>query len=115
VKQRNFLCLHHTEKNLTEYETKVSSSEKQKQIHLTEQSPDNEQERKYIIKTIEGDELINYCKKEISEVEKLLLDKFKDITKPEFNPRTLASDEYLERNHSHCLSLEKLKFNTQKH
>ncbi len=80
-----------------EYETKVSTSEKQKQIYLTEQSPDNEQERKYIIKTIEGDELINYCKKDISEVEKLLLDKFKDITKPDFNPRTLASDEHLKK------------------
>ena len=33
-----------------EYETKISTSEKQKQIYLTEQSPDNEQEKKYIIK-----------------------------------------------------------------
>ncbi len=80
-----------------EYEIKVSTSEKQKQIYLTEQSPDNDQEKKYTIKTIEGAELINYCKKEISEVEKYLLDKFKDITKLNFNPRILANDEHLKK------------------
>ena len=82
---------------MDEYETKVSSDEKHKQIYLTEQSPDNEQEKKYIIKTIEGAELINYCKKEIAEVEKHLLDKFKDISKPDFHPRTLANDEHLKK------------------
>ena len=38
---------------------------KQKQIYISEHNSDNDQEKKYIIKTIEGAELINYCKKEI--------------------------------------------------
>ncbi len=65
---------------IDEYETKVINEDKQKQIYLSEQSSDNDQEKKYIIKTIEGAELINYCKKEIAEIEKYLLDKFKDIS-----------------------------------
>ena len=47
---------------MDEYDSKISSNEEKMQIYLTEQSPDNEQEKKFIIKTIEGDELINYCK-----------------------------------------------------
>jgi hypothetical protein len=37
---------------LDEYEIKDSKGEKQKQVYLMEQSPDNEQEKKYIVKTI---------------------------------------------------------------
>jgi len=82
---------------LEEYESKDSGSEKQKQVYLTEQSPDNEQEKKYIIKTIEGNELINYCKKEIQEVENILFSKFKGIEKENFNSRTLINDEDLKK------------------
>ncbi|MEY4570828.1 MAG: hypothetical protein RLZ10_21 [Bacteroidota bacterium] len=82
---------------LEEYESKDSSREKQKQVYLTEQSPDNEQEKKYIIKTIEGNELINYCKKEIEEVEKTLFAKFKGIENENFNSRTLINDEDLKK------------------
>jgi hypothetical protein len=82
---------------LEEYESKDSSREKQKQVYLTEQSPDNEQEKKYIIKTIEGNELTNYCKKEIEEVEKTLFAKFKGIENENFNPRTLINDEDLKK------------------
>lgn len=82
---------------LEEYESKDSRREKQKQVYLTEQSPDNEQEKKYIIKTIEGNELINYCKKEIEEVEKTLFAKFKGIENENFNPRTLINDEDLKK------------------
>ncbi|MBS1649976.1 MAG: hypothetical protein JSR09_09760 [Bacteroidetes bacterium] len=82
---------------LEEYESKDSSREKQKQVYLTEQSPDNEQEKKYIIKTIEGNELINFCKKEIEEVEKTLFAKFKGIENENFNPRTLINDEDLKK------------------
>ena len=78
-------------------EIKNSSNTNNQQIYLTEQSPVNEQEKKYIIKTIEGTELINYCKKEISDVEKILFDKFKDINQIDFNPRILANDEHLKR------------------
>lgn len=82
---------------IAEYETKNTSNNTSKQIYLTEQSPDNEQEKKYIIKTIEGTELINYCKKEISDVERILFDKFKDINQSDFNPRILANDEHLKK------------------
>jgi hypothetical protein len=82
---------------IDEYETKVINEDKQKQIYLSEQSSDNDQERKYIIKTIEGAELINYCKKEIAEIEKYLLDKFKDISNPVFPLRTLVNDEQLKK------------------
>lgn len=80
---------------LDEYEIKDSKGEKQKQVYLIEQSPESEQEKKYIIKTIEGEELITYCKKEILEVEKYLLKKFKAIDKPNFNARDLTNDEHL--------------------
>jgi hypothetical protein len=82
---------------LDEYEIKDSKGEKQKQVYLTEQSPDNEQEKKYIVKTIEGEELITYCKKEILEVEKYLFQKFKAVNKPNFNARDLTNDEHLKK------------------
>jgi hypothetical protein len=82
---------------IDEYETKVRSEDKQKQIYLSEPCSDNDQEKKYIIKTIEGVELINYCKKEIAEIEKYLLDKFKDISNPVFPLRTLVNDEQLKK------------------
>lgn len=82
---------------IIEYEINYSKKNTHKQIHLTEQSPENEQDNKYIIKTIGGDELINYCKKEISEVEKILFDKFSDINKSNFNSRVLANDELLKK------------------
>lgn len=78
-----------------EYEIKDSKEEKL--VYLTEQSPDNEQEKKYIIKTIEGEELISYCKKEIVEVEKYLFEKFKAIDKTNFNARDLTNDEQLKK------------------
>ena len=74
-----------------------SESEYQKQVYLTEQSPDNEQENRYIIRTIEGEELILFCKNEIEEVEKYLLDKFKDIDNDDFNARSLANDDELKK------------------
>jgi len=82
---------------IDEYETKAINEDKQKQIYLSEQSSDNDQEKKYIIKTIIGAELINYCKKEIAEIEKYLLDKFKDISNPVFPLRTLVNDEQLKK------------------
>jgi len=82
---------------LDEYEIKDFKGEQQKQVYLTEQSPDNEQEKKYIVKTIEGEELIKYCKKEIAEVEKYLLEKFKAIDKSNFNARELTNDEHLKK------------------
>lgn len=82
---------------IDEYEIKDSKREKQKQVYLMEQGPDNEQEKKYIVKTIEGEELITYCKKEILEVEKYLFQKFKAIDKPNFNARDLTNDEPLKK------------------
>ncbi|MBP6870989.1 MAG: hypothetical protein KBC43_03190 [Bacteroidales bacterium] len=74
---------------------------KNAEIYLTEQSPDNDQGKKYIIKSINGKELISYCRKEISEVERILFEKFKDINSPEFNPRSLSNDENLKKDIIH--------------
>jgi hypothetical protein len=73
------------------------SAEFRKQIYLTEQNPDNDQEKKYIIKTIEGDELIQFCKREIQEVEQTLLAKFNGIGSEDFQPKTLLEDEDLKK------------------
>jgi hypothetical protein len=90
-------------KELEEYETIDSSKDKHKIISLADQRPDNEQEKKYIIKTIEGAELINYCKNEISEVEKTLFAKFKGIGNDDFNPRALINDEDLKKQIVHLV------------
>jgi hypothetical protein len=82
---------------IEDYEIKDSKGEQFKQVYLSEQSPDNEQEKKYIVKIIEGDELITYCKKEIAEVENILFEKFKAIDKSTFNPRDLSNDEHLKK------------------
>lgn len=81
-----------------EYETiENKKSNIDKQVYINEQSPDNEQIDKYIIKTIKGEELINFCKKEIKEVEAYLFEKFKDIETSNFNPRLIANDEELKK------------------
>lgn len=87
--------------DIEEYESKDSINNISKQLYLTDQNPDNEQEKKYIIKTIEGAELINYCKNEIAEVEKILFAKFKKINQPSFNPRTFAKDEHFKKDIIH--------------
>jgi hypothetical protein len=90
-------------KNLLEFiggeygEEYSSQNEVKQEIYLTEQHPENEQEKKYIIQSIEGKELIMYCKKEIISVEKILLEKFADISKENFNARTLTNDEDLKK------------------
>jgi hypothetical protein len=82
---------------IDDYEVKVISEGRPKHIYLSEPCSDNDQEKKYIIKTIEGVELINYCKKEIEEIEKYLFDKFKDILNPDFPSRNLVNDEQLKK------------------
>lgn len=81
---------------LTDYSSN-KSADLDKQIKLIEQNPDNDQTKQYIVKTIHGKELIKYCKNEIASVEKYLLFKFKFLSQPNFNPRTLAGDEQLKR------------------
>jgi hypothetical protein len=75
----------------------IKESNKEKQVYLNEQTNDNEQIKKYIIKTIEGDELINFCKKEIRDAEDFLLERFRDIEQADFKSRTLANDEELKK------------------
>ncbi|MDR1898100.1 MAG: RNA-directed DNA polymerase [Prevotellaceae bacterium] len=65
--------------------------------YVTEQSPDNDQGNRYVIKTIAGGELIAFCRNEIAEVEKMMLEKFADISKSDFNPRTLVNDDELKK------------------
>ena len=62
-------------------------------IYLTEQHPDNEQEKKYIIRSIEGKELLKYCKKEIAEVEKNLLEKFELLGTEKFDYKSFKEDD----------------------
>jgi len=80
---------------LEEYE--IKDSKKEKQVYLNEQNPDNEQGKKYIVKTIEGDELMKFCKKDIKEAEDFLLKKFKGIDQTDFNARNLVNDEELKK------------------
>lgn len=82
---------------IQEFSGAETSQESSKQFFLSEQGSEIEQEKKYIIKTIEGAELINYCKREIEEVEQILFSKFKGIENENFNPRTLANDEDLKK------------------
>ena len=78
-----------------EYWRNNVDDEKQKLRYLTDQNSDNEQEKNYVIRTIEGEELINYCKKEIADVENFLFAKFKDMESEHFNSRIIANDEEL--------------------
>lgn len=82
---------------IQEFSGAETSQESSKQFFLSEQGSEIEQEKKYIIKTIEGAELINYCKREIEEVEQILFSKFKGIENENFNSRTLANDEDLKK------------------
>jgi len=81
-----------------DYNINESNLKDQKRHILSEQSPDNDQEKKYIIKTIEGEELIKFCKNEILEVEEHLLTKFSEIENEKFNARILANDDDLKKN-----------------
>jgi len=83
--------------DIEDYISREVNGESKKEIYFPEKNPDNEQEKRYIIKSIEGDELIQYCKNEISDVEKILLYKFKDINQSDFNPRTLSNDEHFKK------------------
>ena len=78
-----------------DFSDKNTEDEKQNFHYLTEQNPDNEQDKNFYIRTIEGDELINFCKNEIEEVENFLLEKFKNMESESFNARTVANDEEL--------------------
>jgi hypothetical protein len=89
------LLLGYGQELLGEYEFKKTDNEKY--IYLNEQNPDNEQGKKYIIKSIDGAELIEFCKKNIKESEDFLLKKFKTIEHANFNTRTLANDEELKK------------------
>lgn len=79
--------------DISEYDIKTSKVE---QIYLTEQNPGID-DKKFIIKTLEGADLIKYCKSQIREVEIFLFDKFKDFLMPNFNQRTLVNDENLKK------------------
>lgn len=87
---------------LTDYGQKpekydLNAFKKENLIYLNEQNPNNEQEKKYIVRTIEGEELVRFCKNEVKEAENFLMKKFKDIEQLDFNPRTLANDEVLKK------------------
>lgn len=87
----------HSSQAVHEFSDTETNNEITQQFFITEQGSESEQEKKYIIKTIEGAELINYCKKEIEAVEKILLAKFNGIESNNFNQRTLANDEDLKK------------------
>jgi hypothetical protein len=67
-----------------------------KDIYVTDQTSDDNQTQMYVIKTIKGDELVEYCNNEIKEVEEALLKIFKNIHKEDFNHREIInSDSFL--------------------
>src|SRR5690625_2765479 len=86
---------------LAGYETKVEEEAQEKMVYLNEQNPENGQTTMYIIQSIKGKKLIDYCKKEIKEVEDYLLDKFKDLGKEDFKVKTLVNDEELKKEITH--------------
>lgn len=86
---------------LAGYETKVEEEAQEKMVYLNEQNPENGQTTMYIIQSIKGKKLIDYCKKEIQEVEDYLLDKFKDLGKEDFKVKTLVNDEELKKEITH--------------
>lgn len=86
---------------LAGYETKVEEEAQEKMVYLNEQNPENGQTTMYIIQSIKGKKLIDYCKKEIKEVEDYLMDKFKDLGKEDFKVKTLVNDEELKKEITH--------------
>lgn len=66
-------------------------------IYLNDENSENDQNKKYIIKKITGEELIAFCKKEVKTAEDYLFSKFKDINNVNFNTRKLTNDEELKR------------------
>lgn len=79
---------------LLEYDTFLTTD---KQYILNEQSPDNEQGKKYIIKTIDEAELIEICIRDVREAEGYLFKKFKDLSNQDFTASTLLKDEELKK------------------
>jgi hypothetical protein len=63
------------------------------EINLSEQHPDNEQEKKYIIRNMWDEELHAYCQKEIKAVETLLLERFECLGSENFKARDLLKDD----------------------
>jgi len=66
-----------------------------KQFYVTEQNAGAEID--YLIQTIDGQELIDYCKKEICEVESFLMNRFQGIASEDFDEHNLANDESLKK------------------
>lgn len=69
----------------------------EKQVLFNDQVPYLDGENKFIIKSISGTELINYCHKNIKEAEDFLLSKFAQINQPKFNHRILTNDEEIKK------------------
>jgi retron-type reverse transcriptase len=75
----------------------LNNTEKTKQdFYITDQGA-NFEISYTTIKTIEGEELIAYCKKEVNEVESILSEKFQNIGTEKFDKRSLANDEDLKK------------------
>jgi hypothetical protein len=69
----------------------------EEKIYTNHENTNNEQENKYILRTINGPELIAFCQNEIKEAEQFLFGKFINIEQGDFNARSLANDEDLKK------------------
>ena len=69
----------------------------EEKIYTNHENTNNEQENKYILRTINGPELIVFCQNEIKEAEQFLFEKFINIEQVDFNARFLANDEDLKK------------------
>lgn len=65
--------------------------------YLLDQNSETDQNEHYIIKSISDTELIDFCKKEVVDSERILLEKFIVIESPFFNLREFLSDEFFKR------------------
>src|SRR5690625_475989 len=70
-------------------------------IKSDDQNSNSSQNKSYLIKTIKGAELIDFCKTEVYETEKYLLDKFKNIGASDFRPRDITQEENLKKDIVH--------------
>lgn len=71
------------------------------ELQLTDQNSQPDEESKFIIKTISGDELITFCKSEIQQVTEFLKNTFKNIESEFFSPKEIIENEDVKKNIIH--------------
>ena len=74
-------------------------------FYQDDQGPDSDQNERFVIKEISREELEKFCRDEIFAVETLMKEKFKDISKDDFNFRTFIKEIGINSSHSEFCDL----------